>query len=329
MRFLPKGKQAMLFSLVLLAGCPPAGQGAANPVRQGMVHDCPRMSYTPIGAVAPATPMFCMRMAHAPTTFVSGANSWVDNFDHGASMAALDGGYRTFERIDEVERSATFRHNDHWMVDVQPDSDGSTLGGSFLRPDRSFRFVKGKLVVEMTVAAGIREYDTDDVAWPEIAVSTADHPSTARNPTGEVPDEGYGIGHFPDATTVGIRLHASRVSIMGLWRPDLTRTWELSFFQDNDGQFSARGGYPEFAPSAWRTCRGTDPDTNCRDTFRWELTASSITLYVNGELYMRHTGARILPAALIDDDVYVYAISWINEPDKVVRFHWDRIAVNP
>ena len=42
------------------------------------------------------------------------------------------------------------------------------------------------------------------------------------------------------------------------------------------------------APGAVRTCRGDDPDINCRDRFRWELTQDKITLYANGKKLMEH-----------------------------------------
>src|SRR3712207_7201487 len=37
---------------------------------------------------------------------------------------------------------------------------------------------------------------------------------------------------------------------------------------------------------AFRRCVGTDPDLNCRDRFRWELTKTSFTIYVNGVKYL-------------------------------------------
>jgi hypothetical protein len=79
-------------------------------------------------------------------------------------------------------------------------------------------------------------------------------------------------------------------------------------------------------------CHGTDPDTNCRDRFRLELTRDSLTLHVNGVNYFAATQ---LPAgktmdARINTDVYAYFGSWIYRPSAdTVRFHWDRVAVNP
>lgn len=294
-----------------------------------MDHDCPGMSYTPIGAIAPATPMFCMPLAAGVAdTFVQGPNSWVDDFDHGASMAALGGGYRVFEAIDEIPRSVTFRHNEHWMVDLGPefDDDAYEQGGSYLRADRAFRFQNGVLVVEMDVAATIDEYEAIG-GWPEIVISTAAAP-TERGST-PIPDEGYAYGHFRNAHTIGIRLD-QRVPIAALFNPGNTRTWEKSYFQ-TEGATNV-GGYPEYAPGAWRTCRGSDPDVNCRDRFRWEIRRDSITLFVNGQLYWRQSdipAAHQIPEAMLNRDVYVYAASWVVNPQRTVRFHWDRYAVNP
>ena len=94
------------------------------------------------------------------------------------------------------------------------------------------------------------------------------------------------------------------------------------------------GGGEWAAPGAARTCSGTDPDTNCRDRFRWELTQDQITLYVNGRKLMEHTavaGKHLVPDALLNGDVYVYFSDQVYKvpAGKVVRFHWDRVAVNP
>ena len=48
---------------------------------------------------------------------------------------------------------------------------------------------------------------------------------------------------------------------------------------------------------------------------------------------MEHRGlpqGKQLPDAVLNGDVYVYMASWIYKPDsEVVRFHWDRLAINP
>jgi hypothetical protein len=81
-----------------------------------------------------------------------------------------------------------------------------------------------------------------------------------------------------------------------------------------------------------RFCAGSDPDLNCRDRFRWEISQNRLAWYVNGVLYMEHTDFepnRQLPSALLNSDLYVYFGSFLFHPDaSVVRFHWDRIAIN-
>ena len=325
----------------LTAACTPSSSGPspaapAAPAAGGGGshgnHDCPGMSAPPIGGIAPQTPMLCTPLGSAPTTFTQGGNSWLDEFDHGASMASLGGGYVAFENIGEVARSSTFRHNDHWMVDVESQAGALRRGGSFMRPDRTFTFVNGKLVVEVDVAAGVLDYlmERRGEAWPEIVVSTAARPSQPRD---GVPDEGYAYGYFKNAHTVGVRLHAYQIPIAAYFEPDNQRVWEITHFRPEGGD--VRGGYPEFAPGAWRQCDRADPDVNCRDKFRFEITKSSITLYVNGRLYMQDTN---LPAgmqisdAMINSPVYVYFASWITDEKAnryPTRFHWDRIAVNP
>ena len=58
-----------------------------------------------------------------------------------------------------------------------------------------------------------------------------------------------------------------------------------------------------------RTCRGADPDTNCRDRFRWELTRDKITVYANGVKLLEHTakaGKHLVPDSILNGDLYVY-----------------------
>ena len=84
---------------------------------------------------------------------------------------------------------------------------------------------------------------------------------------------------------------------------------------------------------AWRLCRDSDPDLECRDRFRLEFSKDTVAVYVNGVKYMEHQGLppeKQLPDALLNSDVYVYFGSWIYKPDAAtVRFHWDRLAINP
>ena len=62
------------------------------------------------------------------------------------------------------------------------------------------------------------------------------------------------------------------------------------------------------------------------------LTKSRITVYVNGRKLMQHTAlpGYGLPYRFVHSPVYVYFSDWVYQgPNRVVRFHWDRVAVNP
>jgi hypothetical protein len=290
--------------------------------------------------------MLCDHLTPAvPATFVNGANSWLDDFQHGASMTEMGDGYKRFEvsSLGSNGSTNTFRHNNHWMVDVY--APGGGVGGSMMRPDRSFRFVDGKLVVETDVAADIVEYE--GFAWPEVTVTTASSPdgqAYGPTPARSTGDDLYAYGRFGGYDSVGIRLTGAR-PIMAYYDASergfpCGRVWELSWFQDGSNQCTADkdattwGGGEWAAPGAVRTCRGDDPDVNCRDRFRWELTRDKITLYANGIKLMEHTavaGKHLVPDAILNGDVYVYFSDSVYQPpsDRVVRFHWDRVSVNP
>jgi hypothetical protein len=280
-------------------------------------------------------PAWCSPLTHGDPTFVEGANSWIDEFDHGLSNATLGEGYRVFEREgSSINKALHFRHNDHWMVDVNGvDADGGgpwNFGGALMRPDRPFRFQNGTLIVEADVAAGIEEYGGG--AWPELIVSMA------PSPTGRIVDGLYGYGVFGGQWTVGCRLQSSRSPICAMYDTsgrgagEGGRTFEISSHQHEGAQVLGGSYRPEMA-DAWHLCRGTDPDIDCRDRFRWVLSRDTLTLYVNGVKYMEHRGlptGKQLPDAMLDGDVYVYLASWIYKTDaEVVRFHWDRLAINP
>jgi hypothetical protein len=264
-----------------------------------------------------------------PATFVNGANSWIDDFNHHLSLADIGPGYRVFGdgAGQQFLPSQHWRHNDHWMVDVRGrDAAGaeSNWGGTAMRPDRSFRYINGRLVIETDVAAGIAEYSGG--AWPELVVTTAPAPTTWIDPL-------YTYGQFKGHWTVGCRLPPGRVPICALHDPT-GRRWEIAaFIPAGSTVFGGEPGAPgSERDRAWRVCQGTDPDTNCRDRFRMELTRDSLKLLVNGVRYFEITNIPTsgLMDALVNADVYTYFGSWIYRPDvDTVRFHWDRVAVNP
>lgn len=306
-----------------------------------------RPSEPPRGAVPPAPPAWCTTLAPAVATGEDGADRWVDGFRNGLQMGAFPPGYQVFEaaRPSVIFRTKHFVHNEHWMVDVAGRGDppteyegdprdlatGSHYGGGMVRPERSFRFSDGKLVIEFDVAAGMLAYND---GWPEVVVTTA------AAPTGRETDPLHAIGVFGGAPSVGCRLYTDRTAncsafdATGRTIADGGRVFELSA-QDSGGAAVTFGGAPKNAAlaAAWRLCAPEDPDTRCRDRFRIELSADTIRVYANDVLYMEHQGlppGHRIPDALLNGDVYVYFASWVYLGQaETLRFHWGRIAINP
>lgn len=280
---------------------------------------------TPIGALPPAVPIWCLPAgANGPATFVEGDNAWVDDFEHGLSNAPMGMGYREFP-LGGTTTWQHFRHANHWMQDVKPTAGG----GIALRPDRTFEFEDGKLVVETDFAAGLQTYGGD--AWGEIVITTGPEPNTLRRGTL------YAYDYFGGHWTLGCRLQTDRHTICSLFNDTKLglgeggREWEMSFFQHVGTHVEGGGPWGE-GDRAFRVCEGNDPDINCRDRFRLELTANSLTIYVNDYKYFEQSGIPQLPAALTQGPLYVYfaGVIWRSLPgDETLRFHWDRVSVNP
>lgn len=280
-------------------------------------------------------PVFCLISNNAETQTVQRSqNQWVDDFEHGESFADfLNMPYAVFDEVDGIHDSIHWRHANHWMVDIAPNAPGAqwgtASGGAMLRPNQAFQFQDGTLVVETEFAAGHQDYSSLR-AWGEIVVTTAPVPGGYR--AGGT----YAYEMFPESDTLGCRLQADRHTICSLMDNTSNsalhggRTWEMSFFQHVGD--TVYGGEPSGdRGNYFRVCQAdADPDTTCRDRFRMELTKTSLTLYVNGVLYFQQQGIPPLPDSLVNGDVYVYFASIAGHSDHdVIRFHWDRIAVNP
>ncbi len=291
----------------------------------------------PAGAIAgqPA-PVFCSIVNMGEDTSTVEANGWFDGFEHGLSFATFDGtAYRLFNNLD-VYRTIQWRHADHWMVDIAPESEAeaannNATGGAMLRPDRTFRFQQGKFTVDTDFAAGIAAYNP--AAWGEIILTTSDHPVYNAMPSGEIArqDKLYGYDLFPNHWTLGCRFQADGVTTCSLMNPNALslnnggRSWEISFFQ-LAGE-SSMGGFSD--GTYYRFCGTGDPDMVCRDRFRLELTRTSLTVYANGAKFFEQTGLPPLPDAFIEGDLYVYLASMVaGTPADAVRFHWDQLVIN-
>ena len=280
----------------------------------------------PLGALAPAIPEWCKDpLVAGLDTHAEGANSWVDDFDHGQTHAALNGAYVSGDL--GLTDSIFFQHNNHWMVDIQ----GPGKGAAWMRPNRSFAAENGTLVVETEVAPSIATYNTSTLGdfWPEIVVTSAPAPTFSR------PDALYLYDEFANNWTFGCRLQRDGSPICALFNNSAGgagsggRVWEASWFQCA-GSISCSGGATWAAPGAWKTCSNSDdPDAICRNKFRLELTNDSFTLYVNGQRYFQQKG---LPSLnnLLAQPLYVYNGSVVYQfGSGVLRAHWDHLAVNP
>lgn len=291
----------------------------------------------PIGAIAGQPgPVFCNIVNGGPDTSAPNENGWQDEFEHTLTFANFDNTtYRLFETLG-VHQSLHWRHANHWMVDLAPDSQAqaqanNAVGGAMLRPDRTFRFQAGTLRVDTEYAAGLPVYGAN--AWGEIIITTGDHPVYNGNPNGEVArrDLLYGYDMFPNHWTLGCRFQADSHTTCALMEnnaqgpTDGGRAWEISFFQIV-GETSV-GGVSD--GSSYRFCQAGDPDMECRDRFRLELTSTSLTIYANGTLYFAQTGLPPLPDELVTGNLYIYLASIVNLAQAdTVRFHWDHFAVN-
>ena len=129
------------------------------------------------------------------------------------------------------------------------------------------------------------------------------------------------------------------------------RVWETQGVGTPRTAPSVVGGYPGYAipgtnlhgSDVFRVCpAGLSPvgmpDTYCRDRFRFEFTRDALAIFVNGYPWYRidglyavnpETGAdNRIPSSWLDG-VYVYFTSWKNGTSHdVLRWHWDRIAIN-
>lgn len=303
----------------------------------------------PLGAISPAIPEWCkLPLATGIDTHVEGANSWVDNFDHGQTHATLNSSYRTYT-IGDGGDTLHFQHNNHWMVDIQTDADNQypTLLAAATRPNRSFKSENGLVVVEFEVAvpiAGTRDATQISDSWPEFVVTLVPDYVKPYQYSWLRPNGTYVYEGFPQDWTFGCRIQQSRHPICALYKPDNDgvdnyaggpdRLWEIN---QNGGDVTDEfGGDPSSVPNpnVWKTCSSVDdPDTVCRNQFRVELTSNRIKIFVNG--------VRWYEAGLIDNNLgniinnssgfyyYLGDFAYRIEGNTTLRFHWDHLAVNP
>jgi hypothetical protein len=305
-----------------------------------------QLAGAPLGALPPAVAAWCDTTNAPIDTAVRLPNGWRDDFASGAVHAALPSSYVVFDsprsaagRATTVTRSQQFLHNGHWMVDIAGTGapagvyEGSAAdffvgpnnGGGLMRPDSSFTFEGGHLVIEFDVSAGMTAYA--DRVWPEIVVTTAPAPTASET------NGWYAAGLFGGHPAIGCAMPSDRLSECRIYDANKITAWLSA--QSSGGAASTFGGTPNTEPqkSAWHVCASADPDAFCRDRFRIDLSRDTITVSVNGVVYMQHRGlpaSAQLPSALLTSPVYVYFASWayLVEP-TVARVHWGHIAINP
>lgn len=297
----------------------------------------------PMGGIAPQRPIWCEALQPGTDTHDEAANAWTDDFNHGQQFARLNPAY--VEGFFGDGDARHFQHNDHWMLDIESDNSFGALIGAWMRPNRKFQTQpNGTLVVEFEVAgpiAGTRDVGQLSDSWPEIVLSTAPNPPGMQSWGSHLRRNGtYLYEAFPGYWTFGCRMQQSKHPICALYRNDFgtagtdpSRVWEIN---QNGGEvtFERGGGPGGLNPAAWKGCTTTqDPDTACRNKFRWEIRANHVKLYVNGQEFYE--------AGLIDTNMnnilqnpggfYVFNgdFAYRMTPGRALRFHWDHLAVNP
>jgi hypothetical protein len=145
-------------------------------------------------------------------------------------------------------------------------------------------------------------------------------------------------------------MQQSRHPICALYRPQAPgvpnyaggpdRLWEIG--QNGGNVTSEFGGDPSIGnlSTLWATCGSNqDPDTTCRNLFRFEIQADHLKILVKKPGASQF--ALYYEAGLIDSNLgqilnapggfYVFFADFAYriENGTVLRFHWDRIAIQP
>jgi hypothetical protein len=295
----------------------------------------------------PLRAIWCFTLNSGPTTRVTGANDWVDEFATNTELQHLNDtelGYRVYAE-DSSGRitNQTFVNENYWQTDIVDTSIYNLSGGVLVSPNRAFQFENGRLVLDFEGAPGNWNTGGADVFY-EVDVSPA------PGPTGQTVDTLYGYGVFGGVGAIGCRLQrqdegfgpqgvtvCAQYDNSGRGPGDGGRLWETQ--GGGNSVIAATNNTPN--PSGWwRQCQTNQSDDFCRDRFRLELTKDSLKLYVNGFLARDLEGIyavnpltgrdnRVPDSWFGSAGVHVFLTSWINTGQHhVERFKWGRIAVN-
>ncbi|HLJ69534.1 MAG TPA: hypothetical protein VKX16_19435 [Chloroflexota bacterium] len=341
------------------------------------VGNCPFTITNPIGQANPSQepePMYPIECAPEPmnaepTTRISGANSWVDDFQTGVPMGNLEDGnmgYRVFRAMTyqkgpftraRLACSGTFScdqlfvNNNHWMDDEQV---GFGFGAA-ISPNRSFLPVNHEFVFDSDVAAGITDYQPVD-AHTELAISTAAVPTGGTNVQGDLGGQFKGAWTLfcplspqvgadcqlmaPTEYPVGSH-HYIRWTYSGVWQ------YSVKMWGDDPGVKVWVNGKLYHLSDFFRRCAHNQMDMYCRDRFRIDMTPSQLSVYVNGQLFLQATATantqiadlpkgQLFPTQMLDGStpLYTYVGDWMgsgaeHHPGLFVRYHFQHIAVNP
>jgi hypothetical protein len=284
--------------------------------------------HAPVAAPAGSAPVWCgPALADAAPSFSAGPNRWADDFGGtGVPAAVADrpgwrSGYFVYDNVGgRITQTEQYRVAGGWAADV---CCGRDYGGTLLRPDRSFRFVDGRFVIEADVSTPDSYGNPGAVAWPELALSTEAHPANQSNVYA-------GYGNFAAGVTLGCNLPASRSPVCYLFRGK-DQVWMVGGTAQEAATVTGGGPWNGRLARAWHPCPApVGPDT-CFNRFRLEVTATRLTLSVNGVAYMQATfrPGKALPRQLLDSPVHAYFDSVVYLPGAAVRFHWKRLRVNP
>src|SRR4051794_11520789 len=99
-----------LAALLIVSGCSPQpGTGQGTTVHEHaatMARVC--AAATPLGALPPAVPAWCVALGRAVDSAAPGPNSWTDEFSTGATNARIPSAYRVFD-LARSRASSVFR----------------------------------------------------------------------------------------------------------------------------------------------------------------------------------------------------------------------------
>lgn len=269
-------------------------------------------SMPPTGALAsePASIWCYTDLNSAGKTAIQGTNSFVDTFTKSTNFSDCCGGYAVFNAIKPTGKAKMWRQGNYWITD-------SIANISLLRPNNTFSFEGGKLVIEAAVAASMPGYN--NLIFPEIIVSTASHPSSPHK------NARYGYEQFAQHTTFGCRLEGSTQRVVCTLTDKSTPASAPAKII-----YEKKSTTPTASQkAAWKVCTSGQPASACMNTYRLEISATSAVIYVNAIKYAEFSGLA-LPADLVKGKGYVYfSTTNLDSSNAAYRLQWGALAINP